>query len=135
MPKKPVISIVDDDEIVREGTLDLVAAMGFAAVAFPSAADFLNSRHLHSTCCLIADVQMPSMTGIELHNRLAESGNTIPTVLITAYPDDRDRARALQAGVVCYLAKPCNYDDLLKCIRSALGPGKGRNENTGENYG
>ena len=134
MSENPVISIVDDDETVREGTMDLFRAMGFVAVAFRSATDFLNSSHLHNTRCLIADVQMPGMTGIELHNRLVESGHMIPTILITAYPDDRDRSRARQAGVVCYLAKPCSYDDLLTCVRSALGPGKGRDRDTGENH-
>jgi FixJ family two-component response regulator len=135
VPKKPVISIVDDDETVRETTMDLFAAMGFVAVAFPSATDFLNSGQLHNTCCLIADVQMPGMTGIELHDHLAESGNAIPTILITAYPDDRDRSRALQAGVVSYLAKPFNYDDLLTCLRAAFRPDRGRNEIAGEPHG
>lgn len=120
MPKKPVISIVDDDESVRESTMDLFNATGFVAVAFPSAAAFLNSDHLQRTSCLVADVQMPGMTGIELHDRLAGSGNKIPTILVTAYPDDRDRSRAMQAGVICYLAKPFNDDDLLTCVRAAL---------------
>jgi FixJ family two-component response regulator len=116
----PVISIIDDDESVREGTMDLFESMGFITVAFPCAADFLSSDHLHDTSCLIADVQMPGMTGLELYNRLVGSGNIIPTILITAYPDDGDRARALQAGVICYLVKPFNYTDLLACIRLAL---------------
>jgi FixJ family two-component response regulator len=120
VPKKPLISIIDDDESVREGTTDLIKAMGFVAAAFQRADDFLNSHHLRSTSCLIADVRMPGMTGLELHNRLVGSGNSIPTILITAFPNDRDRARALRAGVVCYLAKPYKDDDLLACIRSAL---------------
>ena len=116
----PVISIIDDDESVREGTMDLFESMGFITVAFPCAADFLSSDHLHDTSCLIADVQMPGMTGFELHNRLVGSGNIIPTILITAYPDDGDQARALRAGVISYLVKPFNYNDLLACIRLAL---------------
>jgi len=120
MPKKPVISIVDDDNSVREGTVDLVKAMGFVAEAFPSAENFLNSKRLHNTSCLITDVRMPGMTGFELHNRLVGSGNVIPTILITAFPNDKDQARALQAGVFCYLSKPFSEDDLLACIRSAL---------------
>ena len=116
----PVVSIIDDDASVREGTMDLFESMGFTTVAFPCAADFLSSDHLHDTSCVIADVQMPGMTGFELHNRLVGSGNIIPTILITAYPDDGDRARALQAGVICYLVKPFNYSDLLACIRLAL---------------
>jgi FixJ family two-component response regulator len=120
VPKKPVISIVDDDPSVREGTVDLLDSMGFIAEPFERADDFLKSNRLHSTSCLISDVRMPGMTGLELHNRLVGSGNVIPTILITAFPNDRDRARALQAGVKCYLTKPFNEDDLLACIRSAL---------------
>jgi FixJ family two-component response regulator len=120
VPKKPVISIVDDDPSVREGTVDLLDSMGFIAEPFERADDFLKSNRLHSTSCLISDVRMPGMTGLELHNRLVESGNVIPTILITAFPNDRDRERALQAGVKCYLTKPFNEDDLLACIRSAL---------------
>jgi CheY-like chemotaxis protein len=70
---------------------------------------------------VIADVQMPGMTGLELHNRLVASGEPIPTILITAFPDERSRDRSLQAGVTCYLTKPFSEDDLLACIRSILG--------------
>lgn len=120
MPDKALISIVDDDESVREATKGLVRSLGFPAQAFPSAKAFLTSRHLRRTACLIADVNMPGMTGLELHRRLVASGKTIPTVLITAYPDESVRARALSAGVICYLSKPFDEDDLLVCIRSAL---------------
>jgi FixJ family two-component response regulator len=118
--KKSLISIVDDDSSAREGTMDLVQAIGFATETFPGADDFLNSDHVNSTSCLIADVRMPGMTGLELHDRLVEAGKSIPTILLTAYPNGRDRERALRAGVICYLAKPYNQDDLLECIRSAL---------------
>jgi FixJ family two-component response regulator len=121
VPKKPVISIVDDDPSVREGMTDLINAMGFIAEPFQRADDFLKFNRLHSRSCLIADIRMPGMTGLELHNCLVESGNVIPTILVTAFPNDRDRVRALQAGVICYLTKPFNEDDLLACIRSALG--------------
>jgi FixJ family two-component response regulator len=100
--------------------MDLFKSMDFITVAFPCATNFLSSNHLHDTFCLIADVQMPGMTGLELQNLLVGSGNVIPTILITAYPDDGDRARALRAGVICYLVKPFNYNDLLTCIRLAL---------------
>jgi FixJ family two-component response regulator len=119
MPKKQVIAIVDDDELAREGTTDLIRAMGFSAKAFQRAEDFLRTNHLHSTSCLIADIQMPGMTGLELHSRLVECGNAIPTILVTAFPDDIDRVRARQAGVVCYLTKPFKEEDLLACLRSA----------------
>jgi FixJ family two-component response regulator len=120
MPK-PLISIVDDDEMVRATTLDLINSMGFLVKAFGSPDDFLKSDDLHNTSCLIVDMRMPAMTGLELHNRLVESGNAIPTILITAFPDDRDRVRARQSGVRCYLAKPFEEKELLKCIRAAVG--------------
>ena len=84
-PKKPVISIVDDDQSFREGTRDLIEAMGFVAETFRRGEDFLKSDAIDSTSCLIADVQMPGMTGLELHDRLVGSGKVIPTILITAF--------------------------------------------------
>jgi FixJ family two-component response regulator len=93
---------------------------GFTVEAFPSAVDFLAFPNVRDTSCLIADVHMPRMTGIELHRRLVESGYAIPTILITAYPDDSVRARALADGVICYLTKPCDEDALLGCVSSAL---------------
>lgn len=120
MPKKPVISIVDDDPSVREGTMDLLNSMGFIAETFQRADDFLESDRFQSTSCLIADVQLPGMTGLELYDHLVESGKFVPTILITAFPDDEDRVRALRAGVSCYLTKPFNENELLVCIMSAL---------------
>jgi FixJ family two-component response regulator len=122
MPKKQVIAIVDDDELAREATIDLVKSMGFIAKAFERAEDFLKSDCLHSSSCLITDVLMPGMTGIELHQRLVEAGNITPTILITSFPPDRDRARALQAAAICCLAKPFDDEDLVACLRSALEP-------------
>lgn len=118
--QKPLISIIDDDESVREGMTDLVKSMGFAAEAFQRAEEFLRSPHLQDTSCLIADVQMPEMTGLELHKNLVSSGKVIPTILITAFPNERDRILALRSGVTCYLVKPFNDDELLACIRSTL---------------
>jgi FixJ family two-component response regulator len=118
--KKPIISIVDDDESARESLVDLVKSMGFIAESFSRAEDYLTSNRVHDTSCLIADVQMPGITGLELHNRLVKSGNAIPTILITAFPNPRDCTAALQSGVIFYLVKPFNDDDLLACIRSAL---------------
>jgi len=120
MSEKPVISIVDDDESVRDGTADLIRSMGFIAEAFGRAEDFLRSNLLHDTSCLISDMRMPGMTGLELHNRLVKSGHDIPTILITAFPNERDRRRAKRAGVICYLTKPFDQDELLASIRSAL---------------
>lgn len=89
-------------------------------MAFERADGLLKSKRRHNVSCVIADVQMPGMTGIELHDRLVASGEPIPTILITAFPDERARERALQAGVLCYLAKPFSEDELLVCIRSIL---------------
>jgi FixJ family two-component response regulator len=120
LASKTAISIVDDDESVREAMTGLMRSLGYSAIAFPSAEGFLTSRRRGATACLIADVQMPGMTGLELHNRLIASGEPIPTILITAYPDERARAQALNAGVLCYLAKPFSESELLACIHSAL---------------
>jgi FixJ family two-component response regulator len=120
VPRKPVISIVDDDPSVREGMVDLLTSMGLIAEAFPSAADFLKSDRLHGTSCMIADVQLPGMTGLDLYDHMAGAGNAVPTILITAYPDDKDRARALRAGVFYYLTKPFDDRELLACIQRSL---------------
>ena len=120
MPRTTVIAIVDDDHSVREALTSFVRSLGYVAMAFECAEDFLKSRHRRASC-LIADVQLPAMTGLELHNRLMASDGPIPTILITAYPDERARARALQEGAICYLSKPFSGDDLLACIRSTLG--------------
>ena len=118
-----LISIVDDDQPFRESMRKLVMMLGYTVEAFPSAADFLASRLLSETACLVADVHMPGMTGVELHRRLVERGYFIPTILITAYPDDVIRDRALKDGVVCYLSKPVDDDHLERCLHSALQPG------------
>src|ERR1700722_7811337 len=115
-----LISIVDDDEAFREAMTSLMKSLGFEVEAFSSAEAFLGSPHLSSTSCLIADVHMPNMTGIDLHRQLLASGRTIPVILITAYPDDNVRARALAAGVICYLSKTFDDDALLGFVRSAL---------------
>ena len=129
MPKaKPLISIVDDDESMREAVKGLMKSLGYRVEAAASAQEFLSSRHLRCTSCLITDMQMPGMTGLELYQRLSTSEKPIPTILITAYPDDGVRERALSAGVIGYLSKPFDENDLLACIRSALmhAPSRGR---------
>jgi FixJ family two-component response regulator len=115
-----LISIVDDDEPFREAMTSLMKSLGFEVEAFSSAEAFLESPRLGNTSCLIADVHMPTMTGIDLHQQLVASGHTIPVILITAYPDDNVRARALAAGVICYLSKTFDDDALLGFVRSAL---------------
>jgi FixJ family two-component response regulator len=120
LSRTAVIAIVDDDSSVREALTSLVRSLGYGAIAFECAEDLLKSKRRRRVSCLIADVQMPGMTGLELHNRLVASGEPIPTILITAFPDDRSRERARQAGVDCYLSKPFSEDDLLACLRSTL---------------
>ena len=117
---KDLISIVDDDESVREALKGLLKSIGFSAESFACAEDFLNSIRLSHTTCLIADVQMPGLSGLDLHHQLLAAGKSILTILITAYPDERTRARALNAGVICYLVKPFTEADLLNCLRGIL---------------
>ena len=105
-----------------------MTALGYTVEAFPSAADFLASPLLPQTACLISDVQMPGMTGVELHRHLIDAGYAIPTILVTAYPDEAIRKRALKNGVLCYLSKPVDDDHLERCLRSALESGKPHEE-------
>jgi FixJ family two-component response regulator len=121
MPNAAIISIVDDDASVREGLADLVSAMGYQAKTFRRAEHFLKSHWLRNTSCLIADIQMPEMTGLELYSALVDLGINVPTILISAFPNNDDRARALDVGVSCYLTKPFEKGELIKCIRSTLG--------------
>jgi FixJ family two-component response regulator len=118
--KPPLIAIVDDDESVREATKALMRSTGLVAEAFSSAEEFLRSPHLGRTACLVADVHMPGMSGLDLHRQVSTLSQRIPTILITAYPNDTVRARALSAGAIGYLVKPFSEDDLLNCIRSVL---------------
>ena len=120
MPKASLISIVEDDQFFRESLKRLIKSQGYTVEAFSSAADFLGWPRFIETACLIADVNMPAMSGIELSRHLVNGGHSIPTILITAYPNDTDRARALNDGVVCYLRKPINDEHLIQCLRSAL---------------
>src|SRR5262249_7493842 len=111
---------VDDDQFFRESMRKLVILMGYTVEAFSSAADFLVSPLLPETACLIADIHMPGATGVELHGRLTNLGYAIPTILVTAYPDEAVRERALKDGVICYLSKPLDDEELERCIRAAL---------------
>ena len=117
-----VISIIDDDESVREGLAGLMQFLEFDVAIFASAAEFLASTVLDKCDCIVSDVQMPQMTGFELHGHLLAIGRDIPTILITAYPNDDAKARALSSGIVCYLRKPFDTKVLIECIRSAIAP-------------
>jgi len=116
----PIISIVDDDASVRDATARLLRSLGFSAHAFASAKEFLFSPRLADTSCLIADVQMPGMSGVELQEHLIARGHSMPTIFITAFLDDRIRERAIRSGAVCFLTKPFDGPRLLECVERAL---------------
>jgi FixJ family two-component response regulator len=120
MPSSSLISIVDDDDSVRESLSGLIRSVGFGALVFASAEEFLNSNHLSDTDCLILDVRMPGMNGLELQRRLAASHRSIPVIFITAHGDEEARVRALNGGAVEYLLKPFSEEALLKAIDTAL---------------
>jgi FixJ family two-component response regulator len=115
-----LISVVDDDESVRRTTTRLIESFGFRAAAFESAESFLSSGQLHDTTCLILDVQMPGMNGLQLQSHLAAAGCGFPIIFITAYEGKDSRRRAMQAGAAAFLGKPFGDEHLLQTIRTAL---------------
>ena len=119
------ISVIDDDESVRRTTTRLIESFGFRAAAFESAEMFLNSGHLHGTSCLIVDVRMPSMNGLQLQSQLAAADCHVPIIFITAYEDKESHRVAVQAGAVAFLAKPFSDEQLLQWIRLAVRQEKG----------
>ena len=121
MANPPLISVVDDDDSVRESLDGLFRSVGFIAKVFASAEEFLNSDHLRTTDCLILDVRMPGMNGVELHRHLIANNFEMPVIFITAHGSDGEvRARALKNGAVDYLDKPLSEDVLLKAVDKAL---------------
>jgi two-component system response regulator FixJ len=123
LPETPLISIVDDDESVREALKSLIESVGFRTEVFSSGENFLNSDHFGDTDCLIVDVRMPGMSGLELQERLNAVHSLIPLIFISAHGDEEVRARALQAGAVDFLQKPFSEDSLLKAIDVSLKMG------------
>lgn len=121
MPDPSLISIVDDDKSFRDSLRRLLKSHGYAVATFSSATDFLASALLPMTACLVADIHMPVMTGVDLYRHLAATGNAIPTILITAFPEEGARQRMLSQGVDCYLHKPLEESALIDCLRSAFG--------------
>jgi FixJ family two-component response regulator len=115
-----LVAIVDDDELIRESLYGLMKEAGFPGKAFASAEEFLNSGELDHTACLIADIRMPGMSGLELQARLREDHHTIPIIFITAQGDEKMRMQALRAGAVEFLTKPLNDEVLLDHVRAAL---------------
>jgi FixJ family two-component response regulator len=120
MSDKFIVMIVDDDESVRRAARRLIKSFGFAVETFASAEDFLTSGRLPQTACLVLDVQMPGLNGLELQSRLISEGHQIPIVFITAFNDDNARDQALRAGAVGYLVKPFEEADLLNGINLAV---------------
>ena len=120
MIKSPVIAVVDDDMAVRTGLDSLVRSLGFAVCLFASAEEFLGSTCLDKARCLITDVQMPGMSGIELHEHLSSRGFSIPTIFITAFPEASVRKRAMTGSAVGFLSKPFSAQVLIDCIESTF---------------
>ena len=123
--RKNLISLVDDDESIRRATTLLIESFGFHAAAFESAESFLKSDQLHTTACLIVDIQMPGMNGLQLLSHLAAAGYKIPIIFITAYDKEKSRQQALQAGAVAFLGKPFSDELLLRALRAALRQDEG----------
>jgi FixJ family two-component response regulator len=125
LSKVPKIAIVDDDESFRRATASFIRSLGYAATAFGSAEAFLKSDGVRDIDCLISDVQMPGMTGIELQGHLIAQGHQLPVIFVTAFPEVKARTRALAAGAVGFLGKPFNDHTLIACLNEALSAGPG----------
>jgi FixJ family two-component response regulator len=115
-----VILIIDDDASARAATDNLLRSLGYAVCTFISAEEFLRSTHLNDTSCVIADVQMPGMSGVDLQARLLTEGRRVPFIFITAFPEKTIRARALKAGALCFLTKPFDRLTLIRCLDITL---------------
>lgn len=124
MSQPPMIAIIDDDESVRIATESLVRSLGLGTNTFASAEEFLSSSALGETSCLITDIQMPGMTGLELLTYLMEHGKKLPVIFITAFPEERVRRQALAAGAIGFLGKPFGSDAIIECIDRALQGGE-----------
>lgn len=125
MPESPLIAVVDDDRSIRNATQDLLKAAGYSTAIFGTAASFLDSPLRSVVNCLVADIRMPGMSGLELHEHLAASGSGIPTIIITAHPGELTPERARRAGITCFLIKPFGPDELLECVRKAIARSNG----------
>lgn len=126
MNDAPLIAVVDDDMSIRNATQDLLRAAGFTVAAFSNATSFLDSASRAEVACLVADMRMPGMTGLELHEHLAASGAALPTIIITAHPGELNPQRLREADVTCFLIKPFAPDELLECVRKALARARAR---------
>jgi FixJ family two-component response regulator len=120
MCEDTLISIVDDDLLARDGIRELVESLGYKAIAFSSAEHFLRSDEIAETTCLITDVQMPGLSGLELQEAVQSQGFHTPVILITAYPNEENRTRALENGAVGFLSKPFDERSLIECLTVAI---------------
>jgi FixJ family two-component response regulator len=128
VPKPPLIAIIDDDVSVRVTTDSLVRSLGYIARIFASADEFLRSECVEEVACVITDVQMPGMSGVQLQDHLRARGSRVPFIFFTAFPDEKTRAQALAAGAICYLTKPFDGDGLIRCFDAALNTHDGGTE-------
>jgi FixJ family two-component response regulator len=119
----PLISVVDDDASIRAATDSLLRSRGYIVGTFASAAEFLGSRQLDETSCVITDVRMPDMSGVELQTVLRNQGRATPFIFITAFPEESARRRALHDGAFCFLSKPFDAPTLIRCVEAALAAG------------
>jgi FixJ family two-component response regulator len=125
MAESPLIAIVDDDESVRDALTSLLHAVGWQAEAFASAEAFLQSGQVHTTACLLLDVRLPGLSGLELQRQLHSSQTRLPVIFLTAHGTEAMRAQTLQAGAVAFFAKPFSDTALLEAIHTALAPDSG----------
>jgi PAS domain S-box-containing protein len=120
MSEVPLISIVDDDALARDGIGELIESLGYKAVTFNSAESFLQSGVISETACVITDLQMPGLNGLELQEALQSRGYSTPVILITAYPNEKCQTRALNNGAIGFLSKPFDDTSLMKCLSTAI---------------
>lgn len=120
---RPVISVIDDDASIRIAADSLLRARGYAVSTFASAAEFLTSPQIDETSCVITDVRMPDMSGVELQTIVRKQGRSTPFIFITAFPEESARLRALRDGAVCFLSKPFDAPTLIRCVEAALAAG------------
>ena len=121
MSNTAIIAVIDDDESVRLATKNLLRSLGYLVETFSCAEDYLNGAGKRGVSCLISDVQMPRMTGLELQDKLLERGDHTPMILVTAFPNEKGRAKALAAGAAGYLVKPFDGQALIDCVEAAIG--------------
>lgn len=124
LSKQPLVAIIDDDESVRVATDSLIRSFGYIVHTFSSAEEFLRSDRLDDFACVMADVQMSGMSGVQLQDHLRARDYRVPFIFFTAFPDEQARAQALAAGAICYLTKPFGGDSLIQCLQDAVKTGR-----------